>query len=136
MSTKIVFVHNRFQLGVSSWKFIIAGIVIAILSTICIIYCAPYVYLLTTSLKSAGQLSEPTSPFLPSDPQTFNYQGQDLPLYNVPIDGQNRVLALLKTGRTSATFIDPNQPQSDPITWNGRVRTLDKVFTPNWHFEN
>jgi multiple sugar transport system permease protein len=137
MTARLVVVHNQFRLGMSSWRFIASGIVIAILSVISIIYCAPYLYLLTTSFKSAGQLSEPTSPLLPSETVTFNYEGQSLPLYYVPLDtGETRQLALLKQNRDAATFIDPQNPSAEPIVWPGRVRALSKVFVPSWHPEN
>ncbi|MEP7285048.1 MAG: carbohydrate ABC transporter permease [Chloroflexota bacterium] len=141
MATRTVIVHNRFQLGTSAWKFISVGLIIAILSAICIVYCAPYVYLLMTSFKSAGQLSEANSPLLPSDAVNFTYQGKDLPLYYVPIPDatggtQTRTLALVQPQRDSATFLDPEHPDAPPITWSGRIRTLSKVFTPSFHPEN
>src|SRR5438045_7279653 len=107
---RLSFRFNHFQLGTDAWKFIGAGIVIAILSILCVVYCAPYVYLITTSLKSNGQISEPSNPLLPSDVATFQYKGQTLELYTVPIDAHNKTLALLKPGRTSATYIDPQHP--------------------------
>src|SRR5260221_1941295 len=138
---RIVIVHNRFQLGRSAWKFIAAGTVIGILSTICIIYCAPYLYLFMTSFKSAGQLSEPTSPLWPADAATFNYQGKDLTLYDVPVLNKSgstkpRPWGILHQSRDSATFIDPQTPDAAPIKGQGRIRTMDKVFVRNWHPEN
>src|SRR5579859_5652812 len=141
------FVHNRFQLGVSAWKFISAGLVIAILSAITIALFTPYVYMFTTALKSAGQLSDASSPLWPSEAVTYQYKGPDLPdynvvngqsleLYNVPIGGSMRTLALLQPLRTSAVFLDPDRPDAPPIQWDGRVRALEKVYVPSWHPEN
>jgi multiple sugar transport system permease protein len=110
--------------------------VVAILTVICLIYCAPYLYLLMASFKSAGQLSEPTSPLTPSDAATFTFQGQQLPLYYVTTDSQTRVLASIKQSRDSAMFIDPQNPSDKPIQWEGRVRTLNKVCYPSRHPEN
>lgn len=136
MATRVIVVHNRFQLGWSAWKFIGAGIVIAILSIICIIYCAPYLFVFMTSFKSAGQFSEPTAPLWPAEAASYSYKGQDLPLYYVPLDSGTQVLALLTPKRTSATFIDPQHPEVAPIEWQGRVRALSRVFNANWHPEN
>src|SRR5258708_6695061 len=141
------FVHNRFQLGASSWKFISVGLVIAILSIITLILCTPYVYVVMTSLKSQGQLSDDTAPLWPSEPVTYTYQGPDLPdydvthgqvlqLYQVPIDGKTRTLALLQPLRTSAFFLDPDHPDVPPISWDGHVRALNKVYIPSLHPEN
>jgi multiple sugar transport system permease protein len=133
---KLVIVHNRFQLGVSSWKFISTGLVIGVLVTICLAFCAPYLYLFMTSLKSQSQLSDPTSPLWPSEAVTFKYQGQDLPLYYVPFGNETRVLALFKTGRDSSFFVDPSHPEAQPIEWQGRVRALGKVWILSLHPEN
>src|SRR5207244_806584 len=105
------------------------------------IYCAPYLYLFMTSLKTAGQLSDATSPLWPADAATVSYKGKDLTLYYVPIPNQSggtetRSLALLQPSRDSATFIDPQNPDAAPITWQGRIRTLNKVYLPSWHPEN
>ncbi len=147
LQNRFHFVHNRFRLGASAWKFISAGLVLAILSAIAVILCAPYLYLITTSLKSTQQLSDNTSPLLPSEAVTYTYQGPDLPdynvikgqqldLYNVPIDGQTRSLALLQPLRESAIFLDPDHPDAPPITWDGHVRALNKVYTLSFHPEN
>jgi multiple sugar transport system permease protein len=136
MSAKLVVVHNRFQLGTSTWKFIGAGIVIAILSAIALVCCTPYLYMATTSFKSTQQLSEPNNPLLPGDVATFAYQGKSLELYNVPMDGQTRVLALLTAKRTSAVFVDPQNPDAAPVELDVRVRALSKVFASSWHPEN
>ncbi|MBI5959268.1 MAG: carbohydrate ABC transporter permease [Chloroflexi bacterium] len=47
-----------------------------------------------------------------------------LDLYEVSIDGTTRTLALYKPGRQSSTFIDPDDPSAEPITWEGKWRTL------------
>ncbi|HVO41211.1 MAG TPA: carbohydrate ABC transporter permease [Aggregatilineales bacterium] len=133
---KVIIVHNRFDLGPSAWKFISLGMVLGLLAVIVTAFCTPYVYLFSTSLKSPGQLSDPTGPLWPSEAATFPYQGQDLPLYYVPIGDQTRVLALLKQARTSAQFVDPDHPDAEPIQWDGRVRALSKVWLLSLHPEN
>jgi multiple sugar transport system permease protein len=133
---RFVYVHNRFQLGPTAGKFIGIGVIIGVLTAICVVFCAPYAFLFTTSLKSAQQLSDPTSPLWPSEALTFNYQGQDLPLYYVPFSDGTKVLALFKTGRDSSQFIDPDHADAAPVVWQGRIRALSKVWTPSLHPEN
>jgi multiple sugar transport system permease protein len=64
---------------------------------------------------------------------TATYQGQEYPLYSVPIDGTTRQLILVEKGRESSVFIDPNDQSQTPITWQGRWRTLQQAwaFSPN-----
>ena len=66
----------------------------------------------TVSIKDQDQLTLSGSPLLPSDPATFTYQGEELELFQVPIDGAIRELALLQPGRQQSTFIDPAAPDA------------------------
>jgi multiple sugar transport system permease protein len=95
------------------------------------VYLMPLGYAATLSLRTAT--IEPGQPFWPSEPAHFTYQDQTYDLYNVPINGTIRQLALYKPGREASTFLDPNDP-SQPIDWQGRWRTLGKVWTfaPRW----
>lgn len=61
---------------------------------------------------------------------------RDLIIYKVPVDGEIRQLALLDTGRRGATFIDPNNPEAEPLELDVRVRGLDKVWDLDPHPEN
>ncbi|HEV7663728.1 MAG TPA: carbohydrate ABC transporter permease [Chloroflexota bacterium] len=95
------------------------------------VYLMPLGYSAALSLGSgavdAGQ------PLWPSDPAQFTYNGQTYDLYTVPLDGTLRRLALYKPGREQSTWIDPQNP-TQPIDWQGRWRTLDRVwnFSPHW----
>jgi multiple sugar transport system permease protein len=95
------------------------------------VYLMPLGYAAAVSLRDASIL--PGQPLWPSEPAQFTYDGQAYDVYNVPINGTMRQLALYKPGRESSTFLDPNDP-SRPIEWQGRWRTLDRVwnFAPRW----
>jgi multiple sugar transport system permease protein len=51
------------------------------------------------------------------------------------LDGSVRQLALTKPGREQSTFIDPKNP-TQPIEWQGRWRTLDRVWNLSAHWSN
>lgn len=95
------------------------------------VYLMPLAY--STSLAVRGDSVEADQPVWPSDPGTFKYNGETYELFNVPIDGTMRTLALTRPGREQSTFIDPSNP-SQPIEWVGRWRTLDRIwnFSPHW----
>ena len=95
------------------------------------VYLMPLGY--AASLSVRGASVEADQPLWPSDPAKFAYNGQTYDIYNVPIDGTVRQLALFKPGREQSTFIDPANPEQ-PIDWQGRWRTLDRVwmFSPHW----
>jgi multiple sugar transport system permease protein len=110
--------------------FVITFFAVAIVAA----FLSPLIRAATVSVKTSGQISQTNGPIYPADPQTFTYQGHDYDIYNVPIDGTTRQLALVTAGRTESAFIDPAHPQAGTITWPGSWRTLEPVwvFTPHW----
>lgn len=113
----------------------------AILTTlfvaILIAFLAPLAYSAITSLKSPEQITQPNSPILPSDPATFEWEGESYDVYFVPMpDGTTRELALFRPGRQESEFLDPANPEAGPIPWVGSWRTLDQPWEVAPHFEN
>jgi multiple sugar transport system permease protein len=97
-------------------------------------FLSPLVRAATMSVKNSGQISQAKAPIYPADPETVIYHGRVYDVYNVPIDGTTRELALVTKGRTESEFVDPANPDAGTITWQGSWRTLDPVwvFAPQW----
>jgi len=98
-------------------------------------FLSPFLFMVFTSLKSPQQMSAMDSPIWPAKQGTFNYQGKDLEIFNVPMpDGSTKSLAMLKPGRTSSVFVDPNNPDAGEIVWEGSWRTLSRpwMWAPRW----
>jgi multiple sugar transport system permease protein len=99
-------------------------------------FLTPFVYSVLTSIKDRDQIiASANGNILPVDTITFNYNGEELDVLNVPMpDGSTRQLALLQPGRRASTFIDPNDASAAPIEWEGSWRTLEpvQVFAPRW----
>ena len=98
------------------------------------IFLSPMLRALTVSLKSNEQMTQTGSPIYPADPATYEYQGKTYDVYQVPIDGTTKNLALVKRGRTESQFVDPAAPDAGLITWVGAYRTLQPAweFAPQW----
>jgi multiple sugar transport system permease protein len=99
-------------------------------------YLLPLLYMVTTAFQQPGQASTPGSPVYPAAPLTGTYQGEEYPIYAVPIDGVTRNLVLIVKGRESSTFVDPANPSAAPIEWVGRWRTLAQAWTFAPEIEN
>ena len=93
-------------------------------------FLSPFLYMLATSLKDPLQFSKDGTPLWPAIEETFIYQGKELIIYNVPTESGTRQWALLKPGREESLFIDPANPEAEPVAWKGSWRTLSK----NWRF--
>jgi multiple sugar transport system permease protein len=94
-------------------------------------FLMPLGYLTVTAFKDLQQIQDPNTPVLPARPATFNYQGEDRTILEVPIDGAIKQWALVEPGREASKFVDPQNPGAGLIDWTGRWRTLKPVY----HFE-
>ncbi len=96
-------------------------------------YLLPLLYMVTTAFQQPGQSTVPGAPVWPAEPQTATWNGEEYPLYSVPMpDGTTRSLILVDPGRETSTFVDPTDPAGTEIVWEGRWRTLEQawVFSP------
>jgi multiple sugar transport system permease protein len=106
-------------------------------SMVLLAYLMPFAYMFVTAFKDKDQIiAGATGPILPMDTIMFEYDGKQLELLNVPMeDGSVRELAIIQKGRRDSTFIDPENPEAEPIVWEGAWRTLEPVreFAPRFN---
>ena len=112
------------------------AILTVVMSGVLIAFLSPLAYSALVSLKTDQQISQPNAPLLPSDPATFEFEGETYDVYYVPMpDGSTRELALVRKGRQQSDFRDPANP-AETITWVGSWRTLSQPWELAPHFEN
>jgi multiple sugar transport system permease protein len=94
-----------------------------------VIFLLPLAYVLTTSLKLDSQMTTIGAPLWPAAAATYNYQGKDYPLYDVPLDtGGTRRLALVNGYREDSDVVDPAAPDQGVFNVKGRWRTWQAVY--------
>jgi multiple sugar transport system permease protein len=99
-------------------------------------YLMPLGYMAATSMKDGAQVSEAGAPLYPARPATFEWQGKEYAVYDVPApDGLHR-WALVDPRREDATFVDPAHPENGTIEWQGRWRTLAQAWQFDLNLEN
>ena len=104
---------------------------------ILLVFLAPLGYMFTTAIKSDQQMSDPQAPkFWPHSPKIFEYDGEELQVFEVPLEDGTRELAIVKKTRQESWFIDPNNPDAGQIQWEGNWRKLDPVYEADPHWEN
>jgi multiple sugar transport system permease protein len=91
-------------------------------------FLMPLGYMITTAFKLDSQASAQNAPMWPAKAVTYNYQGKELPLYNVPTSEGMKRYALVKGYREDSDFVDPEHPEQGVFNWKGRYRTLDPVY--------
>jgi multiple sugar transport system permease protein len=111
-------------------RFTAAAGVTLLAVTVVSAFLMPLAYMLATSVKDQSQLTAVGAPLYPASPQTFEYQGESYPVFDVPApDGQVHAWALVEPHREDAIFVDPANPDAGPIEWVGRWRTLQQHWT-------
>lgn len=115
-------------------KFLAKATVTLVAAFVLAFWLAPFVYMITTSLKDQAQISAPNAPVWPAREATFNYEGEDYPVYQVPTPEGVRTMALVTKGREVSSFVDVNNPAAGPVEIQIRWRTLEPtwVFSPQW----
>jgi multiple sugar transport system permease protein len=93
------------------------------------IFLMPLLYMTATAFKSETQTSTPGAPLYPAAPETFVYEGEEYPVFQVPTPDGVQSWALIDPHRESSVFIDPANPNAGPIEWQGRWRTLEQSWS-------
>lgn len=101
-----------------------------------VIFLLPLGYGIITSLKTDNQIAEPDAPLVPSSPKAYEYEGKSYDVYEVLTADGVQELALIKKGRETSSFIDPVKPENGLIEWEGRWRTLERVWGTDIQWSN
>ncbi|MDX1521803.1 MAG: carbohydrate ABC transporter permease [Anaerolineae bacterium] len=100
-------------------------------------FLMPLGYGISTSLKTDSQISKTGSPaIVPSSERTFTYEGETYEVYRVPTETGIQEWALVQKGREQSGFVDPANPEAGLIEWEGRWRTLDRVWERDIQWSN
>lgn len=126
--------HDR--RGAAMRRLIVKVMVTSVALVILFMYLLPLGYSFVTSFKSKGQTSDVNAPVYPAETVRFEWQGSSYEVFEVPVDGELRRLALVDRGRRSSEFIDPENPEAGLIEWEGRWRTLDPVYETAIQWDN
>src|SRR5687768_9991322 len=82
--------------------------VTALTIALLVIFLAPFLFMIFTSLKTQGQISQLGAPIWPAKPTTFEYNGKAIEVYRVPMgkcvgadpnDTSVKELGIVKKGR-------------------------------------
>jgi multiple sugar transport system permease protein len=105
--------------------------------TVVSIFLMPLGYMVATAFKERTQLTAPGAPLYPAEPETFTWEGEDYPVYDVPApDGSVQAWALVQPGRESSLMVDPANPAAGAFEWEGRWRTLDQHWSFSLNLDN
>ena len=116
-------------------RFAIVSLVTLFTCLALLIYLLPLGNMVVTALSSAEQLSQSADQsVLPNSSVTYNYEGREYEVFQVPTEDGIQEWALITRGRRSSEFIDIHNPEAGLIEWEGSWRTLQPVvyLDPAW----
>jgi len=120
--------HDVSTLTFKLWDFTGTALLNLIMFLFLVVYLSPLSFMVIAALTPSNQFLDANAPILPSRRVTFNYEGKDLIVYQVPTAAGVKHWALHKPSRQSSEFIDPENPQAGPIHWEGQWRRLKAVY--------
>jgi multiple sugar transport system permease protein len=124
-------------------KAVNATFITSLTLAVLIIFLAPFAFMMLTSLKTQEQISVIGAPIWPAAQPKFEFEGNSLDVYTVPLntcqgqDPNSKVesnLAIIKKGAKESTFIDPANTAAGEFACTVSYRALDRpwLFSPTW----
>jgi multiple sugar transport system permease protein len=134
-------IFNRHRQDVSTltfklWDFTGTALINLFVFMFILVYLSPLSFMVISSFTSHQQFLDSHAPILPSEKESFAYEGKNLTVYNVPTENGVKHWALYKPSPTSSQFVDIQNPQAGPIVWNGNWRSLEAVYHFKLAFNN
>lgn len=91
---------------------LVKGVVTVVLAMGAFIIMVPLVYMVSTSLKDRNQLRASPPPLIPWESTMVEVEGKEEPLYQVTLDGETRLMALVKNRpEGKGLFVNPAEPE-------------------------
>jgi multiple sugar transport system permease protein len=100
------------------------------------LYLLPIAFMVVTACMPTEQLADPDAPLYPARKITFEYENRIYPVYQVPTADGMHQWALVERGDSINQFVDPQDPESGRIAWQGDWRTLAGVYEFSISWEN
>ena len=126
-------------------KGINSTFVTALAVALLVIFLAPFLFMIFTSLKTQGQISQLGAPIWPAKSTTFNLNGEELEMFRVPMstcaganpgDTSIKDLVMIKKGRQESVFLDPGNTAAGEFNCKVSWRALERPWKWSPTFEN
>jgi multiple sugar transport system permease protein len=128
------FTFRRITLGYKVEEFLIKFFATLLLAIGAIAILIPFLFMISLALKDATQIRSDPLSFIPRSSITAQVNGENLPLYDVNIDGTTQQMALLKNAPgKKGVFVNPADPQQ---TYTLLLADQKPLYRIEIHLEN
>jgi len=108
-------------------------IALVILTIGFVVISVPLVWMFSSALKSKNAVRSFPPQWIPRETVKADIDGHDLFLYDIPVNGETKQLALLKKKGSTGIFVDPNDPTKQYELPVGEGKRVTKI---KFHWEN
>lgn len=112
--------------------FFSRGLIYLFLATFAAVMVFPFVYMAASALKTPEDTFRYPPKILPRVPETVLIEGEELPVFSLPVGGNDQDVLLAETGIPAGVFVDPADPEVIVVAWplslvedTGRTVSLD-----------
>jgi multiple sugar transport system permease protein len=88
-----------------------------LLTVLAVIFAFPFLFMLSTSLKTSEEVFAYPPKLLPTEAKTATYEGEQLPVYSVALGDASYEMVPAETGVKAGLFVPPDAPGDAPIPW-------------------
>jgi multiple sugar transport system permease protein len=89
----------------------------ALLTILAVVFAFPFLFMLSTSLKTSEEVFAYPPKLLPTEARTVTYEGEELPVYRVALGDAAYDMVPAETGVKAGLFVPPDDPTKPPIPW-------------------
>jgi multiple sugar transport system permease protein len=125
---------QRYITGIRARELITKAVTTLILAVGGIVILIPLAFMISTSLKSRNQLRASPPPIIPWETTMVEVNGKDEPLFEVELNGETVVMALIKNQPGGmGLFVEPSRPD---ITYELVIAEQNALRHVEMHWEN
>lgn len=92
------------------------GGIYLVLTVFALIMVFPFVYMAASALKTPADTFSYPPRVLPREPQVVEVDGEEVPVYLLPIEGVETEVLLVESGIDAGVFVDPEDPDNE-LAW-------------------
>jgi ABC-type glycerol-3-phosphate transport system permease component len=89
----------------------------ALLTILAIIFAFPFLFMLSTSLKTSEEVFAYPPKLMPTQARTAQLDGEELPVYSIALGNATYDMVPAETGVRAGVFVPSDDPTATPVTW-------------------
>jgi len=121
------------RLGMKAQSYVGRGLSLLILSIGLIVVVTPLAWMISSALKSKDAANKFPPQWIPQESLSVTIDGRQAPVYDIPVDGVTRRLAMVDKQGPTGTFVNPDNPAEQ---YQLPVQSGKRAMTVVLHWEN